>query len=269
MGSRLAGWRPATPLLAVAVTVGIACGGGVAAAQSSRRAASSHASNRATPVPASARQLVLVVTPTWDTTSGKLRRYVRSSASAAWRRVGDVVPVVVGTSGLAWGVDSLGDAGDPHKREGDGRSPAGIFPLDSAFGFAPASAMPEVRLPYVPLAPGTECVDDTASAHYNTVVDRASVPRVDWTSAEHMRRIDQYQVGVMVGYNKRPVTSGRGSCIFLHIWNGPASSTAGCTAFPRADVEALLAWLDPRSRPVLVQLPAAEYSRLKEKWALP
>lgn len=220
-------------------------------------------------VPASARQLVLVVTPSWETTSGTLRRYVRSSARAPWRRVGATVPVVVGASGLAWAADSLGAPGDPHKREGDGRSPAGILPLDSAFGFAPASAMSRLRIPYVPLLSGTECVDDTSSVHYNTVVDRDHVPNVDWNSSEHMRRITQYEAGVIVGYNTQPVAKGRGSCIFLHIWDGPASSTAGCTAFPRADVEQLLAWLDAKRQPVLVQLPAAEYARVKRSWALP
>lgn len=221
------------------------------------------------PVPESARQLVLVVTPDWDTTSGTMRRFVRSSAQAPWRRVGATVPVVVGTNGLAWGTDSLGATGDPHKREGDGRSPAGLFPLDGAFGFAPSPAMPRVRLPYTQLTASSECVDDTASAHYNNVVDRDRVPKVDWSSSEHMRRIAQYQVGVLVGYNTHPVRIGRGSCIFLHIWDGPGSSTAGCTAFPRADVNALLAWLDPKKQPVLVQLPSAEYFRLRRAWALP
>jgi L,D-peptidoglycan transpeptidase YkuD (ErfK/YbiS/YcfS/YnhG family) len=220
-------------------------------------------------VPASARQLLLVVTPSWDTTSGTLRRYVRSGSAAPWHRVGVVVPVVVGSSGLAWGSESLGTPDDPHKREGDGRSPAGVFMLDSAFGFAPASSMSRVRLPYLPLAAGTECVDDTASVHYNSVVNRDRVLTVDWSSSEHMRRIAQYQVGVLVEYNTHPARKGHGSCIFLHIWDGPGSSTAGCTAFPRADVESLLSWLDPRKRPALVQLPAAEYVRLKRVWALP
>lgn len=241
--------------------LGLALLGGAAAhAQRATRAARGA-------IPMSARQLVLVVTPSWDTTSGTLRRYVRSGARAPWRSVGSAVPVVVGASGLAWGADSLGTAGEPHKREGDGRSPAGVFPLDGAFGFAPA--MSQVRLPYLPLRSGTECVDDTASVHYNSIVDRDRVPRVDWASAEHMRRIAQYQVGVLVGYNTKPVARGHGSCIFLHIWDGPGSSTAGCTAFPRADVERLVTWLDPAKHPVLVQLPAAEYARLKRGWALP
>jgi L,D-peptidoglycan transpeptidase YkuD (ErfK/YbiS/YcfS/YnhG family) len=236
--------------------------GAPATAQVSRQASTSA-------VPATARQLLLVVTPTWDTTSGVMRRFVRENAHAPWRRAGATIPVVVGSSGLAWGADSLGRSTDPHKREGDGRSPAGVFPLDSAFGFAPATAMSRVRLPYLPLSQATECVDDTASVHYNTIVERDGVPRVDWSSSEHMRRVAQYQVGVVVGYNTGPARVGHGSCIFLHIWDGPASSTAGCTAFPRADVEALLKWLDPKAKPVLVQLPAAEYARLKTKWALP
>jgi len=253
--------RRLASVLLLGVALGLVSASPVLAQQARAR-------HTASPVPAAARQLVLVVTPTWDTTSGTMRTYARSSAHAPWRRVGPSVPVVVGASGLAW-ADSLGADGDPHKREGDGRSPAGVFPLDSAFGFAPASAMTQLRLPYVPLLAGTECVDDTSSVHYNTVVDRDRVPKVDWTSSEHMRRIAQYQVGVMVGYNTKPIQPRRGSCIFLHIWNGPGSSTAGCTAFPRADVEALLTWLDPKQEPVLVQLPAVEYSRLKKSWALP
>jgi D-alanyl-D-alanine dipeptidase len=179
------------------------------------------------------------------------------------------VSVVVGQTGLAWGDDALGRPRDPRKHEGDGKAPAGRFPLNSAFGFAPASAMGWVRLPYMPLGEGTECVDDTASVHYNTVLDRGTVPRVDWSSAERMHSIDLYRLGVLVSYNARPVRRGRGSCIFLHIWRGPGSPTSGCTAMPADDLEAIVRWLDPARRPMLVQLPAAEYQRLRVAWSLP
>jgi D-alanyl-D-alanine dipeptidase len=117
--------------------------------------------------------------------------------------------------------------------------------------------------------PSTDCVDDTASSHYNTVVDGASVPRVDWTSAEHMRQVGQYEVGVIVGYNARPPVKGRGSCIFLHIWAGPQSHTAGCTAFDEAKLRYLMRWLDPQKRPLLVQLTAKDYASLRIRWRLP
>ncbi|HEV7838307.1 MAG TPA: hypothetical protein VGO75_09615, partial [Gemmatimonadaceae bacterium] len=109
----------------------------------------------------------------------------------------------------------------------------------------------------------------TASAHYNTVVDKASVPRVDWNSAEHMREVAQYKIGVIVGYNAAPPVKGRGSCIFLHIWTGPDSHTAGCTAFDEAKLRDVMMWLDPARRPLLVQLTANDYANLRGRWKLP
>jgi len=214
--------------------------------------------------------LVVVVTPSWTSTTGSLTRFERSARSEAWTRVDIPIPVVVGRTGLAWGVgfDDLGVDG-PHKHEGDGKAPAGVFPLDTAFGFAPAESMSDVRLPYVQLLPTTDCVDDSASIHYNTVVDKSRVSSVDWTSAEHMRAVGQYEIGVIVGYNASPPVKGRGSCIFLHIWNGPESHTAGCTAFDESKLHAIMQWLDPAKNPLLVQLTSSGYAQLRDRYELP
>jgi D-alanyl-D-alanine dipeptidase len=251
-------------LLGAATAVGVACG--VAPGPSPVSAQR--------PL-ADATQLVVVTTPGWNSTTGELRRFVRDGFRSRWRRAGGVVPIVVGRTGLAWGVgfDGLADPGlptaGPRKREGDGRSPAGVFPLDRAFGFPPAGSMRWVRLPYLPLTPSSECVDDTSSVHYNAVVDREAVPRVDWRSAERMRQIEGYRLGVIVGYNAAPPVRARGSCIFFHVWAGPRSPTTGCTALDEAELRRLVAWLDPRARPVVVQVPVAVYSRVRGEWGLP
>lgn len=218
----------------------------------------------------SSRQLIVVVTPSWTSATGTLNRFERSGGSEGWTRVDTPIPVVVGRTGLAWGVgfDDMAVDG-PHKHEGDGKAPAGLFPLDTAFGFAPADSMRYVRLPYVQLLPTTDCVDDTASIHYNTVVDKSLVSSVDWTSAEHMRAVGQYEIGVIVGYNALPPVRGRGSCIFLHIWNGPESHTAGCTAFDETKLRAMMQWLDPARNPLLVQLTSSVYTQLRERYELP
>lgn len=215
-------------------------------------------------------QIVVVVTPNWTSTTGTMQRFERATPASAWRSPESAIPVVVGRTGIAWGVgfDGVSTEG-PHKREGDGKAPAGVFPLDTAFGFAPRDSLPAMKLPYVQLLPTTDCVDDTASAHYNTVVDKASVPRADWNSAEHMREVAQYKIGVIVGYNAGPPIKGRGSCIFLHIWTGPDSHTAGCTAFDEAKLRDVMQWLDPGKRPLLVQLTANEYASLRVRWKLP
>jgi L,D-peptidoglycan transpeptidase YkuD (ErfK/YbiS/YcfS/YnhG family) len=249
----------------------------VVALASSLAASACHMSGAPTPKSISpialAQQLVVVTTPGWDSTTGILHRFERARPGDEWHAVGQATPIVVGRTGLAWGAgfDILADAQSsaPRKREGDGRSPAGAFPLDTAFGFEPLDAAPRLRVPYVSLTDQTDCVDDPASMHYNTVVARDRVPRVDWSSAERMRTIDQYRLGVIVGYNAAPPVPGRGSCIFLHIWAGPSSTTAGCTALDVGALKALVEWLDANRRPMLVQLTADEYRRLRGRWELP
>src|ERR1700724_2202139 len=155
------------------------------------------------------RQVIVVITPDWTSTVGTLSRFERATPTSTWSRLESPIPIVVGRTGLAWGVgfDKVSTEG-PHKHEGDGKAPAGIFPLDTAFGFAPADSMRSVQLPYVQLRSTTDCVDDIASAYYNTVVDGAAVPRVDWNSAEHMRQVSQYKIGVIVGYDASPPIKG-------------------------------------------------------------
>lgn len=216
------------------------------------------------------RQLVLVTTRGWDAVEGTLRRFERKNEKAKWQPVGASVPVVVGRSGLGWGVGLNERAGDgPVKREGDGKSPAGVFKLGPAFGFDTAAAASWVKLPYTPLTGNVECVDDVKSGQYNQIVDRFGVQVIDWKSSERMRSVEGYRWGVVVEHNANPPVAGRGSCIFLHIWAGPLKGTAGCTAMEQPNLEATLRWLDAKKSPLLVQLPEAEYARLRAVWKLP
>jgi D-alanyl-D-alanine dipeptidase len=73
----------------------------------------------------------------------------------------------------------------------------------------------------------------------------------------------------MVDHNAEPVTAGGGSCIFLHIWLGTGEGTSGCTAMAQAQLELLLARLDPARQPLLVQLPRPQYKKLRRHWKLP
>src|SRR5690606_25912412 len=81
-------------------------------------------------------QAVVVTTDAWLATTGKAQRYERKDPRSKWRRVGDEFNVVVGRSGLAWAQDSAPESANSFKEEGDGKSPAGMFPLTYAFGKA-------------------------------------------------------------------------------------------------------------------------------------
>lgn len=222
----------------------------------------------------SSTEMVVVTTSDWNSPQGMLRRYERSAAGKKWKPAGEPITVMIGKNGLAWGTgivqlrQQAAGSTDPVKKEGDGRAPAGIFRLSKAFGYA-NQPQPGWKMPYVSLTSSVECVDDTASRFYNQVVDRSAVS-ADWNSSEHMLRPDDlYRWGVLVDHNASPATAGGGSCIFLHIWRGPGQPTVGCTAMPQDELESLIAWLDPARTPLLVQLPEAQYQRLRKHWRLP
>ncbi len=223
----------------------------------------------ASPVPAEARQMILSVSAGWDQTRAILQAFERRAAGAPWEPVGPSIEASLGHAGMAWG-RGLHPAGlpGPEKREGDGRSPAGVFDLRVVTGYA-KTAPAGVRMPYREATPTLRCVDDSGSPHYNQLADESRA-RKDWSSTEDMRRTDAlYRFVVWVGHNDAPVVPGGGSCIFLHLRSGPDSTTAGCTAFEADPMDRLLRWLDPAARPVLVQLPDAEYRERAREWDLP
>jgi D-alanyl-D-alanine dipeptidase len=212
------------------------------------------------------RQVIVVTSPSWDSIDGEMRRFERDSTTVSWRAVSEPVPVVLGRTGLAWGTGAMAlPTTPPQKHEGDGKSPAGVFTLGYAFGFDDSA---DTKMPYKKLRDTTECVDDVNSPYYNEVVDRDPAGPATWTSSEKMRTIDVYQRGALVNHNIPPKAGG-GSCIFLHVWSGASKPTAGCTAMRREDLDALLRWVDPAAKPLIVQLPAGEYSRYINNWRLP
>ncbi len=221
-------------------------------------------------LPGKPTQLIVVTTPSWDSVVGRLRRYERESTSGSWAPVGDAVTVDVGRNGMAWGrglipSEDMRDSRDPVKVEGDGRSPAGVFRLGPAFGYA-AQATADWKMHYVPITDSVECVDDSASKFYNQIVDRSRVP-ADWNSSEKMAQAGEaYRWGVVIEQNMRPAVPRGGSCVFLHIWGGQGAGTAGCTAMPQEQLEPILAWLDPAKRPLLVEMPEAEYAKARREW---
>ncbi|MBO8042497.1 hypothetical protein J6396_33130, partial [Pseudomonas aeruginosa] len=164
-------------------------------------------------------------------------------------------------------------ADGPQKQEGDGRSPAGVFALGSAFGYA--VTRPGTAMPYQPMLDSSYCMDVPASPFYNRIVDAKKVGKAAVEGSTEPMRLDlhnkgdvRYQEGFVIAHNpdNQP---GKGSCIFAHLWRQPGEATAGCTAMPQARMQALLDWLRPQDAPRFVLLPRAEYTRLQAQWQLP
>ena len=222
---------------------------------------------------AAARQLILVTSADWGSTTARLQRHARDRSDAPWRPEGAAIPVCLGRTGLAWGIGLHPAAKAPGlvKREGDDRSPAGIFAITALFGDAADGALARsARLRYHHAHEDLKAIDDPASIHYNQLVDQRQVAHRDWQSREDMARPDgRYALGAVIAHNwPRPV-AGAGSCIFFHVWAGAGQPTRGCTAASLADVTTVCQWLDGAASPLLAQLPRAELLRRGASWGLP
>ncbi len=180
-------------------------------------------------------QLLLAFTNSAGQTRAEL--FCLEKASDTWRFAMPPIEAVVGRKGIA----------EPLlKREGDGKSPHGIFPIGNSFGY---EVQVDTRMPYKQVSTDDIWVDDPASSEYNRMVKKGATQA---KSFEEMKRKDEmYKLGLVVEYNTNPVTPGHGSAIFVHIWKKPFSPTAGCLAMSEEDITNLLKFLDPGKKPSL------------------
>jgi L,D-peptidoglycan transpeptidase YkuD (ErfK/YbiS/YcfS/YnhG family) len=131
----------------------------------------------------------------------------------------------------------------PDKREGDGASPSGTFPLVRTYYRPDRLAPPPSGLPLFALRPEDGWVDDPADPQYNRPV---TLPYP--AGHERMWREDGlYDLVVVIGYNTDPPVPGRGSAIFLHVASPDLRPTDGCVAVARDILAGLLPLLGPGS----------------------
>ena len=142
---------------------------------------------------------------------------------------------------------ALGRAGViADKREGDGATPVGRFPLRALRYRADRLEIPETALPAAPIARSDGWCDDPSDpANYNRSV---ALPYSG--SVENMWRDDPlYDLVVILGHNDAPPVPGLGSAIFLHCASidddGELGPTEGCIALRREILWSLVPKLTP------------------------
>lgn len=199
-------------------------------------------------------QLIVVLSDEINATAASMQRYEQQER---WIKIGDKIPVTLGRSGLGYAAFK-----EPLKNEGDGRSPSGLFPITSTFGYDNNITF---KLPYWHADENLYCVDDVNDSRYNKILrifDKSALP----ASYEVMRRSDGvYRYGAVVGYNDSGV-KGRGSCIFIHLNKSDRTPTSGCTAMDEAPLIELLKWLDPVKKPQILQIVKSECGKYREEF---
>ncbi len=167
--------------------------------------------------------------------------YALEKRDGLWHQALAPMKAVVGKNGFA---------PQGEKREGDGRTPSGQYRLGMAFGYAPAV---NTKMPYRQALSDDLWVDDPGAPDYNRWVKEGETKAVSY---EKMKRDDDlYKYGLVIEYNTDRVLPGHGSAIFLHIWAGESTTTAGCVAVSEEDILKILGWLDPATKPGIVINP--------------
>jgi L,D-peptidoglycan transpeptidase YkuD (ErfK/YbiS/YcfS/YnhG family) len=194
------------------------------------------ANTLSTPPPLVSQQLITVVAPTTRSTWATARIWKR--VNDCWVSAGGPYAARVGRNGVR-----------ADKREGDGATPAGTFPIGrTMYG---NSANPGVRFPYVRLRCGDWWVEDVRSPAYNTF-QRAGcgrAPPFRITSPDMSRSPTAYAHLAVIDYNTSPVVPGRGSGIFLHVQIG--KPTSGCISLRKPGLVHVLRWLRPSAQPYI------------------
>ena len=218
------------------------------------------------------KQLIVGIAANWDSSYVTLTHYERGKLGN-WNKVGSWKGRL-GRNGLAWGIGFHDiPAGAKMKREGDGRTPAGIFDIGGgAWGYA-SSIKKQAALPYHKITTRSLWYEDTKSPYYNSfrVIDHE--PKTTAEKKAQMRQNDYaHALKLLISHNyfKSQKTPGFGSAIFFHIWRGGGSkATAGCTTMSEANLKTMISFIDPKKKPRFVILPKAEYEKYRELWKLP
>ena len=183
-----------------------------------------------------AEQLLVVIAEGKETSRARL--YLLERGDGGWEPGGGALPVMIGRNGFA---------APGAKREGDAKTPAGLFALEFVFGSAPSAAS---AMPYRQATSDDLWVDDPDSPDYNCWVKKGATRAASFE--QMMSSSQHYRHGIVIGYNRKPVVKGAGSAIFIHVWSGEGGSTAGCVSLDEADLVGLIGRLDPARKPMIL-----------------
>ncbi len=133
------------------------------------------------------------------------------------------------------------------KREGDGATPVGVWPLRRIYYRPDRLPRPVSGLPVEPIRRDMGWSENPADPAYNRPV---GLPHR--FAHEFMWRDDHlYDVVVVIGHNDDPVLKGRGSAIFMHLMRPEGTPTQGCVALRLPELQRLLPRLGPQTRLVV------------------
>jgi L,D-peptidoglycan transpeptidase YkuD (ErfK/YbiS/YcfS/YnhG family) len=221
-------------------------------------------------LPANSTQCLVGIADGWNSSTVTLDLYEKNNGK--WKAVSQSWAGRLGKNGLVWGKGiHLVPPGAATKKEGDNRSPAGVFSIGGVWGYD-ATVRKHPDLAYRQVTSRDLWVEDPASPKYNHNVILDHEPTTAWEKKQQMKQGDAaHSLKLFIAHNAPPdATPHAGSSIFFHIWRADgARATAGCTTMPKAKLEWIISKMDPKRRPLYVLLTKADYVKHRAAWKLP
>lgn len=138
----------------------------------------------------------------------------------------------------------IGLNGPGKTKEGDTKTPLGVFGVRGAFGI---KSNPGTKLAYTKITPDTYACG--CEKYYNRIID-AKVTGHKCTEGEQMYYYSpEYNYGLQTDYNPNN-EPGKGSAIFIHCI-GMKPYTGGCVAIPEDDMRYIIQDADPTIRIII------------------
>ena len=138
----------------------------------------------------------------------------------------------------------IGKSGLGKTKEGDTKTPPGVFHFNRAFGIADD---PGCAIPYVKVDEDTYWSGDPREGfHYNELVNLKDLPDLDIESGDSEHIVDfpyHYQYCLNISYNEEGIP-GLGSAIFLHCFGPAKPFTGGCVAIPEDHMKYVMQHVD-------------------------
>jgi len=146
----------------------------------------------------------------------------------------------------------IGKNGIGKIKEGDKKTPTGLYKFTTAFGTAPKPE--KIHIPYVKVNETHWLVSDSNSKYYNMFVSASKSKdgytqtkdvNKDWDSSygeQLYKYTKSYKYSLILNYNPENIPY-KGSAIFLHCYTQD-NYTAGCIAIPEARMKYLIQKLD-------------------------
>ena len=134
-----------------------------------------------------------------------------------------------------------------NKREGDLKTPSGIFKLEKIFYRKDRINFFKSSLKKIIIHKEMGWCDDIKSKYYNKQI-RYPFRK----SAERLWRKDNiYDLIIVINYNLNPVIKYKGSAIFIHICKKNYAPTKGCIAIKKKDMINLIAHIKKSSKLII------------------